>query len=224
MIVLKSVSKDYGPVRAVDAVSLTLPRASTTVIHGPSGSGKTTLLRLIAGLERPSAGEIHLDGELASTPAWVLPPQQRGVGFVFQDSALWPHLTVAQNIAFGLLGQPRANIARCVGEMLAVMDLTSLEQRYPNQLSGGQARRVAIARTLVVNPRYLLLDEPLTHLQPDLRMRLLQTIGDQVAERDITLVYVSHHVEEAACLGGRRLEMVGGRLISDAQSKPSSDD
>jgi iron(III) transport system ATP-binding protein len=224
MIVLEDVSKDYGPVQAVDAVSLTLPRASTTVVYGPSGSGKTTLLRLIAGLERPSAGEIHLDGERASTPAWILPPPQRAVGFVFQDSALWPHLTVAQNIAFGLLGQPRADVARRVEEMLAVMDLTGLGRRYPNQLSGGQARRVAIARTLVVKPRYLLLDEPLIHLQPDLRTRLLQTIREHVIDEGITLVYVSHHSEEAARLGGRRLKMVGGRLILDAQPDPPTDD
>jgi ABC-type sulfate/molybdate transport systems ATPase subunit len=108
--------------------------------------------------------------------------------------------------------------------MLAVMDLTGLGRRYPNQLSGGQARRVAIARTLVVKPRYLLLDEPLIHLQPDLRMRLLQTIREHVIDEGITLVYVSHHSEEAARLGGRRLKMVGGRLILDAQPDPPTDD
>ena len=215
MIELLGISKHYGPVCALDSVSLTLPRGSTTVIHGPSGSGKTTLLRLIAGLERPSEGQIHIRGELASTPARVRPPQERNVGLVFQDAALWPHLSVAQNVAFGLLGQPRQEIDRRVGEMLSAMDLNGFEKRYPNQLSGGEARRVAIARTLIVDPRYLLLDEPLTHLQPALKMRLLECIRHQAAARDVTLVYVSHDLEEARRLGGRKLKMVGGHVVSD---------
>jgi iron(III) transport system ATP-binding protein len=224
MIELRGVSKHYGPVCALDAVTVTLPRGSTTVIHGPSGSGKTTLLRLIAGLERPSEGMIHIDGELASTPAQARPPQERSVGLVFQDAALWPHLTVAQNVAFGLLGRPRREIARRVGEMLSAMDLSGFEKRYPSQLSGGEARRVAIARTLVVNPRYLLLDEPLTHLQPELKLRLLEGIRTQAAARDVTLVYVSHDLEEGRRLGGRRLKMVGGRLASDAGAEHLSHD
>lgn len=224
MIELLGVSKHYGPICALDSVTLTLNRGSTTVVHGPSGSGKTTLLRLIAGLERPSEGEIHIDGELASTPARVHPPQERNVGLVFQDAALWPHLTVAQNVAFGLLGRPKQEIARRVDEVLAAMDLAGLEKRYPNQLSGGEARRVAIARTLVVNPRYLLLDEPLTHLQPELKLRLLEGIRTQTAARDITLVYVSHDLKEGRRLGGRRLRMVGGRLVSNSGLGPPSDD
>lgn len=215
MIELRGVSKHYGQVCALETVTVTLPRGSRTVIHGPSGSGKTTLLRLIAGLERPSEGEIHIDGERASTPARVRPPQERNVGLVFQDAALWPHLTVAQNVAFGLLGRPRREIAHRVDEMLSAMDLTGFEGRYPNQLSGGEARRVAIARTLIINPRYLLLDEPLTHLQPALRLRLLEGIRAQAAARDVTLVYVSHDLEEGRRLEGRRLKMVGGRVVSD---------
>lgn len=224
MIELREVSKHYGPVCALDSVSLTLPRGSTTVINGPSGSGKTTLLRLIAGLERPSDGEIHIARALASTSEWVCPPQERNVGLVFQHAALWPHLTVAQNVGFGLLGRPRQEIARRVDEMLSAMDLIGFEKRYPNQLSGGEARRVAIARTLIVNPRYLLLDEPLTHLQPELKLRLLAGIRDQAAARDVTLVYVTHDLEEGRRLGGRTLEMVGGRLVSDTgPEQPSYD-
>jgi iron(III) transport system ATP-binding protein len=194
------------------------------LINGPSGSGKTTLLRLIAGLERPSSGEIFIDGELASTPSWVRRPQERNVGLVFQDTALWPHLTVAQNVAFGLLGQPRQEIARRVDEMLSEMDLTGFGKRYPNQLSGGEARRVAIARTLIVGPRYLLLDEPLTHLQPALKLRLLEGIREQASSRDVTLLYVSHDLEEGSRLGGRMLKMVDGRIVSDAGAEHPSYD
>ncbi|MBN1246060.1 MAG: ABC transporter ATP-binding protein [Anaerolineae bacterium] len=224
MIKLTDISRHFAPsragraapddpaVRAVDGVSLELPAGSTTVIYGPSGSGKTTLLRLIAGLERPDAGEILIAGALASTPGWVLPPHQRGVGFVFQDPALWPHLTVAQNVAFGLRSRPRREIAALVDEVLASMELEGLQRRYPNQLSGGQARRVAIARTLVVNPRCLLLDEPLTHLQPDLALQVLEEIRAQVTARSMTLLYVTHSVGEAARLGGRHLRMVNGQI------------
>ena len=232
MITLTAVSKHFGQIHerrpgpegravAVQDISLTLAEGSITVIQGPSGSGKTTLLRLIAGLERPSAGEIRIDGEIASTPTWVLPPCQRDIGFVFQDPALWPHLTVAQNIGFGLLGHPKQEIARRVDEIMTGMDLASLQGRYPNQLSGGQARRVAIARTLVVNPRCLLLDEPLTHLHPELKDQILAMIRDQIAARSITLLYVTHNVDEAAYWEGRRLRMVGGRLEEKAVSKRS---
>jgi iron(III) transport system ATP-binding protein len=224
MIELVGVSKHYGSACGLDSVSLTLPRGSTTVISGPSGSGKTTLLRLIAGLERPSEGEIHIDGALASKPAWVRPPQERNVGLVFQDAALWPHLTVTQNVAFGLLGQPRQEIARRVERMLSAMDLTGFEKRYPNQLSGGEARRVAIARTLIVNPRYLLLDEPLIHLQPALKLRLLEGIREQASARDITLLYVSHDLEEGRRLGGRMLKMAGGCIIPDVGAEHPSRD
>lgn len=228
MIELRDVSKAFGErprtrtrkgepgahplVQAVDRVSVALAAGSTTVIHGPSGSGKTTLLRLIAGLARPDDGEVWLNGELASAADWVMAPHHRGVGFVFQEAALWPHMTVAQNVGFGLLDQPRHEIATRVDTTLAAMGLAELGKRYPNQLSGGQARRVAMARTLVVNPGILLLDEPLTHLQPELKIELLDLIQAQVAERGMTLVYVTHNEGEAAQLGGRRMRMDAGRL------------
>ena len=224
MIDVRHVSKWFGEqdpgrrgaaaqrIYAVRDVSVTLAAGSTTVIHGPSGSGKTTLLRLIAGLARPDDGEVWLDGELASAADWVMTPHRRGVGFVFQEAALWPHMTVAQNVGFGLLDRPRRELAARVDAALEAMGLAELGQRYPSQLSGGQARRVAIARTLVVNPQILLLDEPLTHLQPELRIELLELIQAQVAERGVTLVYVTHNEGEAAQLGGRQMRMDAGRL------------
>ena len=223
MIELSSLSKAYGTFCAVDGISVTLPRGSTTVIQGPSGSGKSTLLRLIAGLERPSEGEIRIDGELVSTPSWVRPPGERNVGLVFQETALWPHLTLARNVAFGLLGRPKDEVARRVQEILEAMELSALKARYPSQLSGGEARRVAIARTLVVNPAYLLLDEPLTHLQLELKLRLLRGIRKQAEVRGVTLVYVSHDIEEARRLGGRKLRMTGGRLLGDGLPERGSD-
>ena len=212
MIVLHDLSKRYGAVRALKPASLVLRAGSTTVLQGPSGSGKTTLLRLIAGLERPSTGEIHLGSNLASSPAWLQPPYSRDVGFVFQNPALWPHLTVAQNVAFGLLGLPKREVTQRVGDILATMELDGLGKRYPSQISGGEARRTAIARTLVTRPRRLLLDEPLTHLQDELKLHLLDLILEQVQDQASTLLYVTHSADEARLIGGTLLTLVDGRL------------
>jgi len=212
VIVLHHLSKRYGAVEALKPTSLVLPAGSITVLQGPSGSGKTTLLRLIAGLERPSTGEIRLAGSLAGSPTWSQPPHSRDTGFVFQNPALWPHLTVAQNVAFGLLGLPKREITQRVGDILAAMELNGLEKRYPSQISGGEARRTAIARTLVTRPRRLLLDEPLTHLQDELKLHLLDLILDQVRDLASTLLYVTHDAEETRRIGGTLLTLVDGQL------------
>jgi len=210
MIALHNLEKRYGHVQALGPVSLEMPAGTTTVIQGPSGSGKTTLLRLIAGLERPSNGEIHIGGALAGSPDHMQPPHDRGVGFVFQTPSLWPHMTVAQNVAFGLLGRPRSEIRERVGRILAHMALDGLSRRYPNQISGGQARRVAIARTLVTRPRRLLLDEPLTHLEDELKVRVIELILSIAGEEASTLVYVTHSPSEARDIGGTLLKLVDG--------------
>lgn len=212
MIEIQGLRKEYGPVLALDSLSVEFPAGSVTTILGPSGSGKTTLLRVIAGLELPTAGKVFFDGELASAPDWGRPPNRRGLGFVFQSSTLWPHMTVAQNVAFGLLGRPRAEIRKRVADILASMGLAGLEKRYPNQLSGGQARRVALARSLVTRPQRLLLDEPLTHLDPDLRHKFLDLIRETAAARELTLIYVTHHADETQGLDGRVLTLRNGRL------------
>ncbi len=212
MIALHHLSKRYGDVQALKPTSLVLPAGSRTVLQGPSGSGKTTLLRLIAGLERPSTGEIHLGGKLAGNATWLQPPHSRDMGFVFQNPALWPHLTVAQNVAFGLLGRPKREIAQRVGDILATMELDGLEKRYPSQISGGEARRTAIARTLVTRPRRLLLDEPLTHLQDELKLHLLDLILDQVQQQGSSLLYVTHDAEETRRVGGTLLTLIAGQL------------
>src|SRR3989337_138538 len=209
---LRGVSKRLGEVKAVESVWLDLQAGSRTAIIGPSGSGKTTLLRLIAGLEMPDGGEVWLGETLASRPGFLLPPRQRGVGFVFQSSALWPHLTVAQNIAFGLDGLAKSDRRHVVSRLLDQLGLSGLGGRYPSQLSGGQARRAALARTLAPRPAITLLDEPLTHMEAELKAQVLEVILNAVAETGSTLVYVTHDLEEAEQLGGQGYQMTGGPL------------
>ena len=197
---------------AVEAVTLSLPAGSRTSLQGPSGGGKTTLLRLIAGLERPDQGAVYLAGRLASSPDFLLPPAERGLGFVFQSPALWPHLTVVQNIRFGL--QPLAKEERRwrLQQSLARSGLVALAGRYPAQLSGGQARRVSIARTLAMRPALLLLDEPLIYLDPDWKGKILTWILETVAETGATLLYVTHDPQEAEQVAWCRLVMEGGKI------------
>jgi iron(III) transport system ATP-binding protein len=234
MIDLKHLSRSFGPVRAVDDVSLSIAGGDVVVVQGPSGGGKTTLLRLVAGLELPDAGEILLDGERVSAAGWATAPHTRGIGIVFQRSALWPHMTVAQNVCFAMSpdGNPRGRFARQgrawdtasrLELLLGQTSLAGLAGRYPAQLSGGEARRVALARALAARPQRLLLDEPLTNLDPELKSQLLDTILHHVQETGATLLYVTHDGEEAhqvdvrwramdptACV--RRLRMERGRI------------
>ena len=212
MILLKQVTKAFGNVKAVNMVSLEVPAGSSMVILGPSGSGKTTLLRLIAGLEIPDAGEIYLDGVPASKAGWVLAPHRRQLGFVFQSSALWPHMTVAQNIMFGLHGIPQSEAKHRLNELMENMSLTGLERRYPHQISGGEARRVALARTLAPHPRRLLMDEPLTNVDPDLKLKLMAFIKQTVIRTKASLIYVTHDAEEAKEISERVLTLRNGCL------------
>jgi ABC-type sulfate/molybdate transport systems ATPase subunit len=212
MILLNQVTKSFGNVKAVNKVSLEVPVESSVVILGPSGSGKTTLLRLIAGLEIPDTGEIYLDGALASKARWVLPPHQRGLGFMFQTSALWPHMTVAQNIMFGLYGIPRSEANRRLHELLENMSLTGLDRRYPHQISGGEARRVALARTLAPQPKRLLMDEPLTNVDPELKLKLMAFLKQTVIRTKACLIYVTHDADEAKEISEHVLTLRNGCL------------
>jgi len=214
MIVVQDVARRYGATAALDGVSFEVPEEGTVAILGPSGSGKTTLLRLIAGLEAPDAGAITAGGRLLSAPGRVVAPHLRGMGLVPQASALWPHMTVAQNILFGLHGLPRAEARRRLDELMARTGLAPLARRYPHQISGGEARRVALARALAPRPRYLLMDEPLTNLDGDLRDALLALIRGLVGETRASLLYVTHRPEEAGTLGGRVLRLSAGRVVA----------
>ncbi len=194
-IIVENVSKQFGSFKAVDNVSLEIKSGSLVALLGPSGSGKSTLLRLIAGLEMPDKGKIWLTGKDATYQS----VQERNIGFVFQHYALFKHMTVRENIAFGLeiRKAPKAKIKRKVSELLDLVQLSGLGDRYPSQLSGGQRQRVALARALAVEPKVLLLDEPFGALDAKVRKDLrawLRRLHDEV---HVTTVFVTHDQEEA---------------------------
>jgi iron(III) transport system ATP-binding protein len=212
MISLRQVSKSFGDVKAVDEMTLDIAEGNHVAVLGPSGSGKTTLLRLIAGLEMLDSGEIYIDDMLASTPKWTLEPHRRKLGFVFQTPALWPHMTIAQNIMFGLHNEAKDEAKERLREMLDLVSLSGMEHRYPHQLSGGEARRVSLARTLAPGPKYLLMDEPLINLDIELKDRLLSIIKEAVLTTNACLIYVTHDREEAEQVAQKILIIRNGHL------------
>jgi len=184
-------------------------------VMGKSGAGKTTLLRLLAGLLAPSQGTIRVGGEVASSAGIVrMEPSRRAIGFVFQSGALWPHMTVAQNLLYGLADLPRAEAQQYMMDALDSCKVAELAQRLPGQLSGGEQRRVALARAIAPQPRHLLMDEPLTSLDTDLRSELLQLVCEIVRSHHTALVYVTHDENEARALAGRQLYLESGRLMA----------
>ena len=196
---LAAVTKSYGPVTAVDRVSLRIPDGSYCCLLGPSGCGKTTTLRLIAGFVEPSAGEIAVGDRVVSSPSRTLPPEQRNMSMIFQSYALWPHMTVTENVAYGLKLRKldKALIAQKVRAILATTKLEALAERYPGELSGGQQQRVALARALIVEPETLLLDEPLSNLDANLREEMRFEVRRLHDEYRYTTVYVTHDQSEA---------------------------
>jgi putative spermidine/putrescine transport system ATP-binding protein len=202
------LEKSFGTNRVVRAFDLAVAEGEFISLLGPSGCGKTTVLRMVAGFERPSAGTIRIDGRDVVN----LLPRQRNVGMVFQAYALFPNLTVAENVAFGLkvAGRPRAEIATRVDEMLRLIGLPELGGRYPFQLSGGQQQRVALARALAPQPKVLLLDEPLSALDHKIRVSLRQEIRAIQRELGITTIFVTHDQEEALSISDRIVVMNGG--------------
>jgi iron(III) transport system ATP-binding protein len=197
---------------AVEAVSFGLRAGDIGVLIGPSGCGKTTLLRAVAGLEPVAGGHIKLSGQTVSSPALHLPAQERRIGMVFQDYALFPHLTVARNVAFGLHGQPAADQAARVAEVLALVGLAGSETRFPHELSGGQQQRVALARALAPRPQLLLLDEPFSNLDVDLRERLAHEVRTILKAAGATALLVTHDQLEAFAIGDTIGVMHEGRL------------
>jgi ABC-type Fe3+/spermidine/putrescine transport system ATPase subunit len=197
---LKNVTKRHGSVVALNDVSLDLPVGRHTAVFGPSGCGKSTLLRLLAGLEAPTAGTIRLNGRVASMPQRILlPPHERGVAMVFQDLALWPNLTVRQNVRLGLSGlrANRRQISDRVRESLEFCGIAALADRRPAQLSGGQQQRTALARAIAVQPHFLLLDEPFAGVDLPTKSRLLTEIAKLAEAGSFTVLLVSHDPWEA---------------------------
>jgi iron(III) transport system ATP-binding protein len=209
---IEGLSKSYPAARILDDLALTVASGERVVILGPSGVGKTTLLRLIAGLDVPEAGEIRLAGQVVTGPGVDVPPHRRGLAYVAQFPGLFPHMTVLDNIAFGVAGERAARRARAAA-LLQELELTGLAERYPDQLSGGQAKRAALARALAPQRALLLLDEPLTHVEPALRDALLAVVRAHVAADSATLVYVSHDPAEATQMAPRCLVLTAGRLL-----------
>ncbi len=206
------ITKRYGDVAAVEGLSFALQPGEILSILGPSGSGKTTVLRLIAGFESPDRGEIRIQGRVVSGAAVHVPPNRRNVGMVFQEYALFPHLTVAQNVSFGLRRMSREERERRLVEVLALAGLARLEQRYPHELSGGQQQRVALARTIAPRPITVLLDEPFSNLDAGMRRRLRQEVADILRAHTIATVFVTHDREEAFAMADRIGVMNDGRL------------
>ncbi|MEX2613387.1 MAG: ABC transporter ATP-binding protein [Gaiellaceae bacterium] len=216
MIRLESVSKHFGDVVAVGSASLCVERGEVVALLGPSGCGKTTLLRLIAGFERPDTGTVEIAGRpVGGARTWV-PPEQRGVGMVFQDYALFPHLTVAENVGFGLARRARGERT---AELLSIVGLDRLGRRYPHELSGGQQQRVALARALAPAPQLVLLDEPWSNVDPFLRESLRGEVTEIIRPLGVTVVLVTHDREEAFSLADRIALMRDGTVVQEGTSE-----
>ncbi|MCG6116485.1 MAG: ABC transporter ATP-binding protein, partial [Mesorhizobium sp.] len=207
---LSGLRKTYQQHAVVENFNLSVERGEFISFLGPSGCGKTTTLRIVAGFETPTAGTIHIDGQ----DVGPLSPNQRRIGMVFQSYALFPNLSIADNVAFGLkvAGRPRAEIDARVREMLEMIKLPHVAGRYPYQLSGGQQQRVALARAIAVRPRVLLLDEPLSALDAKIRVSLREEIRALQQELRITTIYVTHDQEEALSMSDRIVVMSEGRI------------
>jgi len=209
-LVARDLHKSYGPVPALRGVDLVVPAGSFTAVLGPSGSGKTTLLRVIAGFERADRGSVTLAGVVVEDDRHHEPPERRRVGYVPQEGALFPHLSVEKNISFGV--RERARRGRRVEELLGMVGLAGLGPRYPHQLSGGQQQRVALARALAVSPAVILLDEPFAALDARLRASVRAEVLDVLQRAGTTALFVTHDQDEALSLADQVAVLDGGRI------------
>jgi iron(III) transport system ATP-binding protein len=213
---VEHASVNYGRTHAVRDVSLQLARGELGCLLGPSGCGKTSLLRAIAGFEPLASGRVILEGDCLSSPELQVPPEQRRIGMVFQDYGLFPHLRVAENVAFGLGHLTRVQRRERVAEMLALVGLAKSGRQMPHQLSGGQQQRVALARALAPEPRLLLLDEPFASLDREMREELSVTVRNLLKARRLTAVMVTHDQQEAFALADQVTLMNHGRAVQTA--------
>ncbi|WP_237386852.1 ferric ABC transporter ATP-binding protein [Xenorhabdus sp. Sc-CR9] len=208
---LKNVIKRFGNNTVIDSLDLSISRGSMVTLLGPSGCGKTTVLRLVAGLEKPTEGNIFIDGEDVTDRSI----QQRDICMVFQSYALFPHMSLGENIGYGLkmLGRPKAEIRERVQEALELVDLSGFEHRYVDQISGGQQQRIALARALILKPKVLLFDEPLSNLDANLRRSMREKIRELQQQFNITSLYVTHDQTEAFAVSDTVLVMNKGKII-----------
>lgn len=207
MLRVDGIIKSFGRRRVLGPVGFDLAAGERVILAGPSGCGKSTLLRLIAGLERPDAGTIEMNGARVSDPGCLVPPRMRDLGMVFQSPALWPHMTVAENIGFALQQIAASERRPRVLQMLETIGLAGFAGRYPDEVSGGEAQRIAILRALAPEPRLLLLDEPFSNLDPENAKAMLDLIRKSAASNNAAIVHVSHDSGDAGATADRVLRM-----------------
>ena len=214
---VKNLNKDFGKVKAVQEVSFEAAEGKVLSLLGPSGCGKTTTLRCIAGFENPDRGEIYLDDRKIT----YVPPEKRGIGMIFQNYALWPHMTVYGNLAFGLQIRkiPKDEITKKIKKVLGMVQLEGYENRYPRQMSGGQQQRIAMARALVFEPEIMLLDEPLSNLDAQLREEMRFEFTELQKKLGITAVYVTHDQAEALVISDKIVILDQGKIVQSGSPK-----
>lgn len=224
-ITLNGVSYAFGDNIVLNHIDMHIEAGSIVALLGPSGCGKSTLLRLLAGLTDPAQGEIHFGERLVAKAGWLQPPEARDIGMVFQDYALWPHMTVAQNVAFPLKMRkvPRPERETRVAQALMRVGLSDFADRKPAGLSGGQQQRVALARAIVAEPRVLLFDEPLSNLDSELRESLCQEMSTLLRQLGTTAVYVTHDRREAEILADRIVHLSAGSIAAERFASSSGE-
>ena len=214
MLAAENLTKNYGNAEALKGLTFELFPGEVLAVIGPSGCGKTTLLRLVAGFETPDGGRVLIDGVEVSSPVQVLAPSQRKLSMIFQDLALWPHMTVKEHIEFVMNKKNKSKdlVLSNVDKILQGVNLGGYRDRYPHQLSGGEKQRLAIARALASNPTYLLMDEPFANLDSILREELQRVVLDLKVNHQMGVIYVTHNVDEAVALADKMAVMRQGRL------------
>lgn len=221
IIKVNNLKKNFGKEQVLKGISLSFDENVVNVLIGPSGSGKTTLLRLVAGLEKPDSGEIYISYIRVNSPSILIPPKKRGISMVFQNLALWPHMTVKEHLLFVMKAKKVSKqiVQDKVAQMVHLIGLESLVAKYPSQLSGGERQRLAIARALVPENPILFLDEPVSHLHPVLKKEILHLIKKLKNELELTLVYVTHRADEALFMGEKIFFLDGGVLKYEGNTR-----
>lgn len=207
-----SFSYTNAPARAVDAVSFSIEKGEVISILGRSGSGKSTILRLIAGLEMPEGGSFTLDGKKIIDNRTFVQPEKRGIGMVFQDYALFPHMSVEENILFGLTKMSRSDKKKRAREVLELVEMEGFEKRYPHQLSGGQQQRIALARAMAPEPALILLDEPFSNLDTELLVKIREDLRRILKKANTTAIFVTHNENDAHALADRIIKIKDGKV------------